>query len=204
MSEFAQFLPPSTGVSPEEGEFGAFRPPVKKKEPPGITDRIGTAAVDLWDAARKAPVSPPVPTSPTGFDISPPPGMSPDQQLFEMGQVEVAQKNGKPVNNLLQEMAGRGWKINTPVKAAAPAPPSSTAPSLLTKIPYSGIEGAPTGEESSAPLREVAAAAGRSPVGQPFVKQYDTVRGSFLKGGGALTKGRRHGKDIGDAVVRHA
>ena len=118
--------------------------------------------MDLWDAARKAPVSPPAPTSPTGFDISPPPGMSPDQQLFDMGQDRGGERNGKPVDNLLQEMAGRGWKINTPVKAAAPAPPPSTAPSLLTKIPYSGIEGAPTGEESPINPLDLAKAGGRS------------------------------------------
>jgi len=49
VSEFAEFLPPSVGASSEAGEFAAFRPPVKKKEPPGITDRAGEAAMNVWD-----------------------------------------------------------------------------------------------------------------------------------------------------------
>ena len=164
MSEFAQFLPPSSGISPEEGGFDAFRPPVKKKEPPGITDRLGTAAVGLWDTAKKAAAPTPLtPTPPTGFDISPPPGMSPDQQLFDMDRIAVAQKNGKPVDNLLQEMTARGWKLNAPGKAA-PVPIPSAPSSFLTKIPYSGIEGAPTGEESSINPLDLAKAGGRSAV----------------------------------------
>jgi hypothetical protein len=67
----------------------------------------------------------------------------------------------------------------------------------LTSIPFSGIEGAPSGEESPAPFREAIAAAARSSVGKPFVKQYDTIRGSFLKGGAALTRGVT---DIGEYV----
>jgi hypothetical protein len=87
--------------------------------------------------------------------------MSPDQQLFDMSRIETAQKNGKPVDNLLQEMTGRGWKLNAPVKPA-PAPTPSTPPSFLTKIPYSGIEGAPTGEEPPINPLDLAKAGGRS------------------------------------------
>ncbi len=188
MSEFAEFLPPSAGAPSGTEEFAAFRPPVKKKEPPGITDHLGSAAVSLWDTAKKSVApAPPTPTPSTGFDISPPPGMNPDQQLFDMSRIEVAQRNGKPVDALLQEMVGRGWKINAPAKAA-PATTPSASPLPLDETPYFGV----AGKESLAPVREVAAA-----VGQPFVKQGYTVAGSFLKGGGALTKGVT---DVGEYV----
>jgi hypothetical protein len=87
--------------------------------------------------------------------------MSPDQQLFDMGRIEMAQKNGKPVDNLLQEMTARGWKLNAPAKLA-PAPTPSAPPSFLTRIPYSGIEGASTGEESPINPLDLAKAGGRS------------------------------------------
>ena len=92
---------------------------------PGILDRAGQSATDIWDAAKRAVKSVTGPetraavpvdhiNAPTGNDISPPPGMDPIQQDFDAQRYFLAKEKGHPTDNLEREMTARGWTIRQP------------------------------------------------------------------------------------------
>jgi len=151
-------------------EFDRFRPSAAESIPePGD------------EFARFRPQKSEAPSN--SFDITPPPGIDQAGIDMKLKMLDEGKAKGYNTDNILRTMAAEGWKVNRGRTLAPVASPVESSPR-----PFS-MEGAVSGEESPEPFREAIAAAARSSVGQPFVKQFYTGAGSFLKGGGALTKG---------------
>lgn len=128
-------------------EFDRFRPSATEAVP---------GSGDEFSKFRPQGSKPPE----ASFDVTPPPGLDPAVTTARMRSIDAEIGRGTPKERLLQGLQAEGWKINKGLPVTPPSP--TVAPSWLSRIPFSGIEGAyPSGTPPINPL-DLAKAGGRS------------------------------------------